>query len=91
MGFVLLVDNNVFKNDFKDYIYNNLFMFILCKNKVHLLLNYVIYVTWLWYPALKHSDSLTENSSNLLIDHYCFLYFIVEYLLYLSFCQVIIC
>ena len=44
MGFVLLVDNNVFKNDFKDYIYNNLFMFILCKNKVHLLLNYVIYV-----------------------------------------------
>ena len=44
MGFVLLVDNNVFKNDFKDYIYNNLFMFILCKNKEHLLLNYVIYV-----------------------------------------------
>ncbi|EDS73795.1 hypothetical protein CLOSPI_02220 [Thomasclavelia spiroformis DSM 1552] len=44
MGFVLLVDNNVFKNDFKDYIYNNLFMFILCKNKVHLLLDYVIYV-----------------------------------------------
>lgn len=44
MGFVLLVDNNVFKNDFKDYIYNNLFMFILCENKVHLLLNYVIYV-----------------------------------------------
>ena len=44
MGFVLLVDNNVFKNDFKDYIYNNLFMFSLCKNKVHLLLNYVIYV-----------------------------------------------
>ena len=44
MGFVLLVDKNVFKNDFKDYIYNNLFMFILCKNKVHLLLNYVIYV-----------------------------------------------
>lgn len=44
MGFVLLVDNNVFKNDSKDYIYNNLFMFILCKNKVHLLLNYVIYV-----------------------------------------------
>ena len=44
MGFVLLVDNNVFKNDFKDYIYNNLFMFILCKNKVHLSLNYVIYV-----------------------------------------------
>lgn len=44
MGFVLLVDNNVFKNDFKDYIYNNLFKFILCKNKVHLLLNYVIYV-----------------------------------------------
>ena len=44
MGFVLLVDNNVFKNDFKDYIYNNLFMFILYKNKVHLLLNYVIYV-----------------------------------------------
>lgn len=44
MGFVLLVDNNVFKNDFKDYIYNNLFMFILCKNKVHLLLKYVIYV-----------------------------------------------
>ena len=44
MGFVLLVDNNVFKNDFKDYIYNNLFMFILCKNKVHLLLYYVIYV-----------------------------------------------
>ena len=44
MGFVLFVDNNVFKNDFKDYIYNNLFMFILCKNKVHLLLNYVIYV-----------------------------------------------
>ena len=44
MGFVLLVDNNVFKNDFKDYMYNNLFMFILCKNKVHLLLNYVIYV-----------------------------------------------
>ena len=44
MGFVLLLDNNVFKNDFKDYIYNNLFMFILCKNKVHLLLNYVIYV-----------------------------------------------
>ena len=44
MGFVLLVDNNVFKNDFKDNIYNNLFMFNLCKNKVHLLLNYVIYV-----------------------------------------------
>ena len=44
MGFVLLVDNNVFKNDFKDYIYNNLFKFIFCKNKVHLLLNYVIYV-----------------------------------------------
>ena len=44
MGFVLLVDNNVFKNDFKDYIYNNLFKFILCKYKVHLLLNYVIYV-----------------------------------------------
>lgn len=44
MGFVLLVDNNVFKNDFKDYIYINSFMFILCKNKVHLLLNYVIYV-----------------------------------------------
>lgn len=44
MGFVLLVDNNVFKNDFKDYIYNNLFKFILCKNKVPLLLNYVIYV-----------------------------------------------
>ena len=44
MGFVLLVDNNVFKNDFKDYIYNNLFMFILCENKVHLLLKYVIYV-----------------------------------------------
>ena len=39
MGFVLLVDNNVFKNDFKDYIYNNLFMFILCKE--HLFALYI--------------------------------------------------
>ena len=57
MGFVLLVDNNVFKNDFKDYIYNNLFKFILCKNKVHLLLNYVIYVIILSFTVILERNA----------------------------------
>ena len=61
MGFVLLVDNNVFKNDFKDYIYNNLFMFILCKNKVHLLLNYVIYVIMLISRLFEQKNERTSQ------------------------------